>query len=109
MRDEASILPPFLDQATTFFDIVTMVDHASVDSSAALCAARDPERIRVLKLHASGYPQSEVTTLVARMLMAEEQLDALFLLIAMSSCLSRTARLSNGSFASIWRRAPRAC
>jgi hypothetical protein len=80
MRDEASILPPFLDQATTFFDVVTMIDHASVDSSASLCAARDPERIRVLKLHASGYPQSEVTTLVARMLMAEEQLDALFLL-----------------------------
>ena len=65
-RDEASILPSFADQVIALFDDWILLDHSSVDSGVSKVRTRCGDRVEILRLLSNGYPQSEVTTLLAR-------------------------------------------
>jgi hypothetical protein len=75
VRDEASILPAFADQISAFFDEWTVLDHASADSGIADLKSRNDPRIEILHLAASGYPQSEVVTFLAKRAFSEKNAD----------------------------------
>lgn len=75
LRDESSILPCFVDQILEFFDEWLLLDHSSVDSGPAYCRERCGDRVEILRLFASGYPQSEVMTQLARRAFREKAAD----------------------------------
>ena len=80
MRNERSILEPFLDQLVEFFDQVVILDHGSTDGSAQLVFERNDPRFSVHSLDSDGYPQSEVATRFARELLQFEGADWVFFL-----------------------------
>lgn len=67
IRDEADILPAFLDHVAHLFDFALVVDHSSVDGSASLLerAASEWPDLRIWRLAAPGYWQPAVMTALA--------------------------------------------
>ncbi|MDR3532960.1 MAG: class I SAM-dependent methyltransferase [Rhodopila sp.] len=80
LRNESSILEPFLDQIDTFFDHATFLDHESTDDSVETVRDRGSSAIELHKLKAPGYPQAAVATLFARRILKQSEPDFLFLL-----------------------------
>lgn len=79
-RNEAAILPPFLDQIEAFFDYTVLLNHESSDDGPAYVRTRSGAKIELFHLKAPGYPQSAVATQFAHLIMNRQEPDFLFLL-----------------------------
>jgi len=79
-RNEAAILPPFLDQIEAFFDYTVLLNHGSSDDGPAYVRARSGAKIELFHLKAPGYPQSAVATFFAHQIMSRHEPDFLFFL-----------------------------
>ena len=79
-RNEAAILPPFLDQIEAFFDHAVLLNHGSSDNGPAYVHSRSGAKIELFHLKAAGYPQSAVATWFAHQIMNRHDPDFLFFL-----------------------------
>jgi hypothetical protein len=79
-RNEAAILPPFLDQIEAFFDHAVLLNHGSSDNGPAYVRSRSGPKIELFHLKAAGYPQSAVATYFAHQIMSRHDPDFLFFL-----------------------------
>ncbi|WP_082507882.1 class I SAM-dependent methyltransferase [Methylobacterium sp. Leaf113] len=79
-RNEASILGPFIDQVSEFFDIGVIVDHSSTDRSTSLIKENLPSKFDLHYLKARGYPQAELATFYTKRIFDTTDADWLFFL-----------------------------
>lgn len=77
-RNEASILGPFMDQLSAFFDHVILLDHGSTDAGPEMVQRRNDSRFELLYLKAPGYPQQQLATGFARVLLDRFAPDFIF-------------------------------
>ena len=82
VKNKYDTIEDFLDQALELFDVVYLLDHESRDGTWELLesvASRTP-RLRLFRLHAESYPQSEVATWFCGEIFVRERPDWLFFL-----------------------------
>jgi len=79
-RNEAPILPPFLDQIEAFFDYTVLLNHGSTDDGPAYVRSRRGANIELFHLKAPGYPQATVATCFAHQIMSRHEPDFLLFL-----------------------------
>jgi Glycosyl transferase family 2 len=80
IKNEAALLPAFLDQLEAFFDYATILDHSSFDKTLEIISARNNPSIKVYSLDSTGYPQSQAASFFAKKIMEEDNPDFLFFL-----------------------------
>ncbi len=85
VKDEAMMIPAFLDQIREFFDISIFLDHSSTDCTPkiirdSILNAQDAEHAKLYHLVSEGQPQMAVSNFFARKLFKDHDVDYTFLL-----------------------------
>ncbi|WP_323636610.1 glycosyltransferase family 2 protein [Pectobacterium polaris] len=85
VRNEAMMIPAFLDQIREFFDISIFLDHSSTDCTPEIIRdhilnTQGVESAKLYHLVSEGQPQMEVSNFFARKLFNDYNVDYVFLL-----------------------------
>ncbi|WP_174872131.1 glycosyltransferase family 2 protein [Pectobacterium polaris] len=85
VRNEAMMIPAFLDQIREFFDISIFLDHSSTDCTPKIIRdhilnTQGVESAKLYHLVSEGQPQMEVSNFFARKLFNDYNVDYVFLL-----------------------------